>query len=140
MKRATVALVVLALLLGVVAGQARADGYALAAIRNATGVTITYYYWWGSDSWDNVDMNSVGTATLRPGAWHYYAWPYGPGEEGTAPPLNVAFLSYTPGRYDGYYKWYTLPKWESAVAAYEYYQKYHFGWAPSGRLDVFEGR
>jgi len=159
MRRITLILMVLTLYLGALAGQGKAagiargllpplgtemtapvsaPGYALAAIRNTTGDTVTYYYWWGNSNWDNVDMNTVGTVTLLPGATHYYTWTYGAGEAGSAPPLHIAFLSYTTGRNDGFLKTYTLPTSESPVAAEEYYARYHFGWGRNGRLDLFK--
>jgi hypothetical protein len=125
---------------GLVVPAQGASGYALAAVRNTTGVTISYYYWWGHQGWYDGGSDAAALVTLLPGASHYYAWPYREGEEGSAPPLNVAFSSYTPGRRDAYLKVYSLATAEAPAQEERYYTHYHFGWGVGGRLDLFESR
>lgn len=145
MKRAILILAFLGLLGGGFQGQATADEtpqYALVAIRNTTNVTITYYYWWGHTSWNRGGSDAAGEVQLAPGAYHYYAWKYAPGEEGYSPPLNVFFNSYTPSRSvaDGIPREYSLERTPAPAREYRYYKKYHFGLRADGRLDLFESR
>jgi len=141
MKQVILRLAVVGLLLGILAGQARAeDRYALTAIRNTTDVTINYFYWWGNYSWDEGGANAAGEVSLEPGASHYYAREFTPGDEGSVPRLNVLFVSYTRGKYDGIPREYPLVSARAPAQEEGYYKHYHFGWRSNGRLDLFESR